>query len=99
MNVTDPTTEQPIRLLDTALSEVVELGGSDLHVAAGRAPSVRLSGALQTLTSVGIWDADDVQRILSAAMTPAGTRSSLRRDPRGTEETWPTSIASCSSAT
>jgi twitching motility protein PilT len=71
MNVTDHTTEQPIRLLDTALSEVVELGGSDLHIAAGRAPSVRLSGALQTLTSVGIWDADDVQRILSAAMTPA----------------------------
>jgi twitching motility protein PilT len=50
MNVTDPTTEQPVRLLDTALAEVVELGGSDLHVAAGRAPSVRLSGALQTLT-------------------------------------------------
>ena len=85
MNVTDPTTEQPIRLLDTALSEVVELGGSDLHIAAGRAPSVRLSGALQTLTSVGIWDADDVQRILSAAMTPAqkahlrgGARARLR---------------------
>jgi twitching motility protein PilT len=71
MNVTDPTTEQPLRLLDAALSEVVEIGGSDLHVAAGRAPSVRLSGALQTLTSVGIWDADDVQRILAAAMTPA----------------------------
>jgi twitching motility protein PilT len=70
MNVTDPTTAQPLRLLDQALAEVVELGGSDLHVAAGRAPSVRLSGALQTLTSVGIWDADDVQRILAAAMTP-----------------------------
>ncbi|WP_297344686.1 type IV pilus twitching motility protein PilT [Amnibacterium sp.] len=69
--MTDTTTDQPIRLLDAALSEVVELGGSDLHIAAGRAPSVRLSGALQTLTSVGIWDADDVQRILAASMTPA----------------------------
>ena len=69
MNVTDSMTPDPIRFLNTALAELVEKGGSDLHVAAGRAPSVRLSGALTPMTSVGVWDAEDVQRILTASMT------------------------------
>jgi len=70
VNVTDSSTPDPIRFLRAALAEVVELGGSDLHVSAGRAPAVRLSGSLRPLQSTGSWDADDVQRILSAAMTP-----------------------------
>ena len=69
MNVTDAMTPDPVRLLNAALAELVERNGSDLHVAANRAPAMRLSGALTPMTSTGTWDAEDVQRILTAAMT------------------------------
>lgn len=69
MNVTDQMTTDAVRLLDRALTHVVEVGGSDLHIAAGRMPTVRLSGALRPVESAGVWDADDVQRILTGAMT------------------------------
>ena len=75
MNVTDEMTPDPIRFLDRALRQVVDLGGSDLHIAAGRTPAVRLSGALRPVDAVGVWDADDVRRIVSAAMTEKQRRA------------------------
>jgi twitching motility protein PilT len=57
--------------LDTALSAVIGMKGSDLHVAAGAAPMVRVSGALRPVRNVGVWSAQDVQDILTAAMSPS----------------------------
>jgi twitching motility protein PilT len=71
VNVTDATTDNAVRILDRALALVVELGGSDLHVAAGRVPMVRLSGDLAPLELTEVWDADDVERIIRSAMTEA----------------------------
>jgi twitching motility protein PilT len=67
VNVT--TTAEPIALLNRALTHVVEQGGSDLHIAAGRTPALRLRGALQPIDAVGVWDHDDVEAILTAAMS------------------------------
>ena len=67
MNAT--ATADPISLLNRALAFVVEHGGSDLHIAAGRTPAVRLRGELHPVDAVGVWDHDDVERILSASMT------------------------------
>ncbi|MFD1721183.1 type IV pilus twitching motility protein PilT [Amnibacterium endophyticum] len=67
--------DDPIALLNAALTEVVERGGSDLHIAAGRAPAVRVSGELRPIQGVGEWDADAVETILSAAMTEKQRRA------------------------
>ncbi len=64
-----PTEGQPIDRLRTALTETVERGGSDLHVSAGRAPLVRVSGGLRPVETVGVWEDDDVRAILRASMT------------------------------
>ncbi|GAA4749569.1 type IV pilus twitching motility protein PilT [Amnibacterium soli] len=56
--------------LDTALSAVIGMKGSDLHVAAGAMPMVRVSGALRPVRNVGVWTAEDVRDILTAAMSP-----------------------------
>ncbi len=69
MNVTDQMTTDAVRLLDRALTHVVEVGGSDLHIAAGRGPPGGRPAALPPCAPAHVWDADDVQRILSAAMT------------------------------
>ncbi|MGN6444413.1 type IV pilus twitching motility protein PilT [Amnibacterium sp.] len=56
--------------LDTALSAVIGMSGSDLHIAAGAAPQVRVAGALRPVRNVGIWTAQDVRDILTSAMSP-----------------------------
>jgi twitching motility protein PilT len=55
--------------LDTALSAVIGMKGSDLHVAAGAMPMVRVSGSLRPVRNVGVWSAEDVRHILTAAMS------------------------------
>jgi twitching motility protein PilT len=55
--------------LDTALSAVIGMQGSDLHVAAGAMPMVRVSGSLRPVRNVGTWTAEDVRQILTAAMS------------------------------
>jgi twitching motility protein PilT len=59
-----------LALLDTALGSVIGMKGSDLHIAAGAPPMVRVSGALRPVRSVGSWTAEDVRSILTAAMSP-----------------------------
>ena len=44
-------------LLD-ALKEVVYTGASDLHIASGAVPMIRIDGGLQPLKGVAIWDKD-----------------------------------------
>ena len=61
--------DDPAALLKRALTLTVELGASDLHIAAGRAPLVRVSGALQPLTEVGEWSTKTVEAVLTSAMT------------------------------
>jgi twitching motility protein PilT len=55
--------------LDTALSETVELGASDLHVKPGCRPRVRIEGELTELNGYGPVTRDDLLRIGSAVMT------------------------------
>jgi twitching motility protein PilT len=57
--------------LDTALSAVIGMKGSDLHVAAGAPPLVRVAGALRPVRNVGTWTAQDVKDILTSAMSAA----------------------------
>jgi twitching motility protein PilT len=58
-----------LQRLDTALSAVIGMKGSDLHVAAGATPMVRVSGALRPVRNVGTWSAEDVRSILTSAMS------------------------------
>ena len=44
-------------LLD-ALKEVVYTGASDLHIASGAVPMIRIDGGLQPLKGVAVWDKD-----------------------------------------
>lgn len=55
--------------LDTALSTVVGMRGSDLHIAADSVPMVRVAGSLRPVRAVGTWTSEDVRQILTAAMT------------------------------
>lgn len=70
---------QGLARLDTALSAVIGMRGSDLHVAAGKAPMVRVSGALRPVRNVGIWSGEDVRAILSSAMS-AEQRARFEQD-------------------
>jgi twitching motility protein PilT len=58
-----------LQRLDTALSAVIGMKGSDLHVAAGATPMVRVSGALRPVRNVGTWTPEDVRSILTSAMS------------------------------
>ncbi|MEV8253111.1 type IV pilus twitching motility protein PilT [Rhodoglobus sp. NPDC076762] len=50
-------------LLD-ALKEVVYTGASDLHIASGAVPMIRVDGGLQPLKGVGVWDKDRTREAL-----------------------------------
>ena len=82
MSLLDEVRVPGLARLDTALSAVIGMKGSDLHVAADAAPMVRVSGALRPVRNVGTWTAQDVQDILTAAMSPTQLerfRSELER--------------------
>ncbi len=70
---TQPTAavpQAPIDWLNQALQYVVDLAGSDLHISAGRAPMIRISGSLRPLEMLGVWDKNAVKQILASAMRP-----------------------------
>lgn len=52
-----------------ALDDLVLRGGSDLHVAAGAPPLVRVDGELRPVTDARPWSAEEVHQILASAMT------------------------------
>jgi twitching motility protein PilT len=55
--------------LDTALSETVALGASDLHVKPGCRPRVRIEGELSELNGYGAVTRDDLLKIADAVLT------------------------------
>jgi twitching motility protein PilT len=64
----DPAQQQPATTqtssIDELLERMVAQGASDLHVAAGSEPAIRVNGRLQRLDDVGRLSADDSQRLL-----------------------------------
>ncbi|WP_309105065.1 ATPase, T2SS/T4P/T4SS family, partial [Microbacterium sp.] len=65
-----PTARGDHRDLLGALQWVVDAGGSDLHVTAESAPTMRLDGTLMPLHELGIWSAERVSAAIAAIMTP-----------------------------
>ena len=52
-----------------ALEAVVEQGGSDLHVAAGAPPMIRIDGSLRPIEGLPIWDRERSASALYSVMT------------------------------
>ncbi len=55
--------------LDKLLAEMVEMGGSDLHLTAGIPPAVRVNGDLQHMAKYPVMDGDELKKLLYAIMT------------------------------
>ena len=51
------------------LQRVVDLGGSDLHLTAGIAPSVRVHGDIKQLTEFPVMTASEIRRMIFAILT------------------------------
>lgn len=56
--------------IDDLLRRVVELGGSDLHLATGAEPVARIHGELKRLTEYPVLDNPSIRRLLSTILTP-----------------------------
>src|ERR671939_486056 len=59
----------PALHVDDILRRVVELGGSDLHLAAGCHPVIRLRGELAPLTEYPVLDGNRIRELLYAVIT------------------------------
>src|SRR5260370_796719 len=55
--------------LRSMLAQVVALGGSDLHLTAGLAPSVRINGEITTLDQIGPLAGNDIDRLVLDVLT------------------------------
>ena len=55
--------------LRSMLAQVVALGGSDLHLTAGLAPSVRVNGEITTLDRIGPLTGADIDRVVLGLLT------------------------------
>ncbi len=55
--------------LDVMLTQLVERGGSDLHLTAGIPPSIRVNGELAPLDDFPVLVPDELQKLLYAIMT------------------------------
>ena len=55
--------------LDALLKELVESGGSDLHLTTGIQPSIRVHGDIQPLADYPVLAPDELQKMLYAIMT------------------------------
>ncbi|HEY3998780.1 MAG TPA: type IV pili twitching motility protein PilT, partial [Candidatus Xenobia bacterium] len=58
-----------MKTVDTFLAELLQLGGSDLHIPAGCAPMVRLHGELEPLPYQA-FDADYVRNVALEILSP-----------------------------
>ena len=66
----DPGPLGPAALhVDDVLRRVVELGGSDLHLAAGCHPSIRLRGDMAPLTEYPVLDGTKIREMIYAVIT------------------------------
>ena len=66
--------------LDSALTETVELGASDLHVKPGCRPRVRIEGELEELNGYGPVSRDDLHRIAGSVLTSEHKRGILEQE-------------------
>ncbi len=55
--------------LDDLLVRVLDLGGSDLHLAVGCEPSVRVHGELKRLTEFPVMNGSEIRRMIYAVLT------------------------------
>jgi len=55
--------------LDAALVHLLEVGGSDLHLTSGRAPSVRVNGELRSIEGLDICTPPELQKALYGILT------------------------------
>ncbi|WP_324288027.1 type IV pilus twitching motility protein PilT [Agrococcus sp. SL85] len=65
-----PVSRGDERDLLVALQWVVQTGGSDLHITAESAPTMRLDGQLVQLEEFGVWSAERVSAAIEALMSP-----------------------------
>ena len=56
--------------IEKLLQTVVHVGASDLHLAAGNLPVVRINGSLKAMQKNGIMTAEDVEKILESTISP-----------------------------
>ena len=66
----DPGPMGPAPLhVDDILRRVVDLGGSDLHLVAGRPPTIRLRGEMAPLSEYPVLDGNTIRELLYAILT------------------------------
>ncbi len=58
----------PQQTIDELITTVIQEGGSDIHIAAGRLPTIRVTGQLIPLVKQKIPNNDDMKAILSALL-------------------------------
>jgi twitching motility protein PilT len=68
-STTESTTRDDDFSLVGALHAMLELGASDLHLAAGAPPTVRLNGSLRPLEGYPVLYPPEIQRVMYAAIT------------------------------
>jgi twitching motility protein PilT len=56
--------------LDTLLTTLIERGGSDLHLTAGSAPTIRIHGDLNRLTDYADLTPEDTMKLVRSIVTP-----------------------------
>ncbi len=66
--------------IDTALHQLVEAGGSDLHLKAGAPPMVRVNGALGPLPGEAELSAQDTERVLDGILPSDDHRNEFAGD-------------------
>jgi twitching motility protein PilT len=66
--------------LDAALHQLVERGGSDLHLKAGAPPLVRVNGALGPLPGEAALSAQETERVLDGILPTDGHRDEFAAD-------------------
>jgi twitching motility protein PilT len=55
--------------IDAALRQLVEAGGSDLHLKAGAPPQIRVNGSLRPIEGAPTLNAKDTERVVGAMLT------------------------------
>jgi twitching motility protein PilT len=66
--------------IDAALHQLVEAGGSDLHLKAGAPPLMRVNGSLGPIPGAAELGAQDTERVLAAILPTDGHRDEFASD-------------------
>ncbi len=66
--------------IDAALRQLVEAGGSDLHLKAGAPPQMRVNGSLRPIEGAPELSAEDTERVVGALLPGEGHRAEFAAD-------------------